>query len=97
MQAIPNLKISAPNHLSDHAHISCTLKTGHQTLRPSTVYHNHNNLTTKMLKKYKWDANSANNFQNALELPTICVTFGVFVVPPPPPFIEWGRFGFLGH
>ena len=25
-----------------------------------------------MLKKYKWDANSANNFQNALELPTIC-------------------------
>ena len=32
MQAIPNLKISAPDHLSDHAHISCTLKTGHQTL-----------------------------------------------------------------
>ena len=51
MQAIPNLKISAPNHLSDHAHISCTLKSGHQTLRPSTVYQNHNNLTTKMLKK----------------------------------------------
>ena len=67
---IPILQVSAPTHLSDHAHISCTLNLGNTSIL-FNKNHNQDDILLNTITRFKWDNDSYAKFNKTLELPLI--------------------------
>ena len=62
MQAITTMQVSSPTPLSDHAHVSCLLNTGHNIIKNNDTRQSRDT-QHKTITKFKWDKDSSDNFK----------------------------------
>ena len=71
MQAITTMQVSSPTHLSDHAHVSCLLNTGHKMIKNNDTRQFETLNIRQSLNLNGITKDSSDNFKKSLKLPII--------------------------